>query len=112
MTTNAAAELSSPPGFAPAGSAPPNSAPASRPLEPTTRDRLRRLRIPALVVGVVILLALVTAAIEAGSQGGYLDPSSASPDGGMALRVLLQEQGVHVRDADSASSAASAPAAT
>jgi hypothetical protein len=82
----------------------------STPLDPSGRSRLRNLRIPALVVGLVILIGLVTALIESGSHGGYLDPKSASPSGGMALRVLLEQQGVDVQVVGSAQSAAQTPA--
>ena len=55
-----------------------------------------------------MLIALVTALIESRSHGGYLDPGSAAPDGGMALHVLLEQQGVHIQVARSTADATTA----
>jgi hypothetical protein len=79
---------------------------ADGPLGPPARVRVRRwARVAALVVG-VLGLALLIGAISASGPRGYLDPGSAGPEGGRALRVLLEQQGIQVtvvRDAAAAS---------
>jgi Domain of unknown function (DUF4350) len=92
----------------PSPAADPDPGQTSSPVDPTARARLSKLRIPALVVAAIVLVALVTALIESRSHGGYLDPESAAPDGAMAIRVLLEQQGVQVTVARSTGTATTA----
>ncbi len=78
---------------APAGVA---EARTSTALEPTAAQRMRGLRRPALVVGLLVVVAVVLAALRSGTVRGYLDPDAATPSGARALRVLLEERGVEV----------------
>ncbi len=78
----------------------------SVPLDPRARTRVRRLERPAAVVALVLLVAV---AVGLGRSGpaGYLDPDAATPTGGRALRVLLQERGVTVVPVTTAEAAVS-----
>lgn len=78
----------------------------SVPLDPAARTRLRSLKRPAAVLALVLLVAV---AVGLGRSGpaGYLDPDAATPAGGHALRVLLQEQGVTVVPVTTAEAAVS-----
>jgi Domain of unknown function (DUF4350) len=81
---------------APDPAAPDATAPDATALDPSARARLHSLRRPLLVVGLVLLVAAAVTVGRAGNARGYLDPDAATPDGGRALRVLLEERGVNV----------------
>ncbi len=68
----------------------------STPLDPRARDRIRSLRRPTLVVGLVVIAVAAITYARAGDSNAYLDPNAASPAGARALRVLLEERGVTV----------------
>jgi len=70
--------------------------PRSASVDPTVGSWLRSARRPALLAALLLLVVLVIGIGRSGGYGGYLDPSSASPAGGRALRVLLSDQGVTV----------------
>jgi hypothetical protein len=82
--------------------------PPSGPLGPPTSARLRSWRRPAAVLAAVLLLALAIGLVAGSGNPGYLDPDSAAPTGARALRVLLQQQGVHVNVVASTAAAVSA----
>lgn len=64
-------------------------------LDATARSRLRDLRRPLAVGALVLLVGVVVAVSQAGNARGYLDPDAATPAGARALRVLLEEHGIH-----------------
>ena len=90
--------------------APPQDVAGSAALDPTAHTRIQRLRRPALVV-LVVLLAVVALAFGTSGKTGYLDPDAASPAGGRALRVLLEERGVTVAAVQTPQAAVSAAGA-
>jgi Domain of unknown function (DUF4350) len=77
----------------------------SEALGPTLRARLTAMRRPSLVIGLVLLVVVAIGYGRASGSAGYLDPDSATPDGGRALRVLLEERGVAVTHVTSAPAA-------
>jgi len=64
-------------------------------LDRTNRQRVRALRRP-LLIGALVLLAALLISWSLATTHGYLDPDAADPQGGRALRVLLQDGGVTV----------------
>ncbi len=64
-------------------------------LDRTARQRAKRLRLPSLIAGLVVLAA-VAASLALNTPHSYLDPDGADPRGGRALRVLLETGGVTV----------------
>ena len=80
------------------------------PIGPPARVRARRWVRIAAAVAVVLGVAVLVGAISASGPRGYLDPGSAGPEGAMALRVLLEKQGVHVTVVHDAAAAVAAAA--
>lgn len=74
--------------------------PATAAQAPGGRERLRRLRFPLAVAGVVLVVATVVALATPGSGGGDLDPESGAPSGALAVARILARQGVEVRRVD------------
>ena len=83
----------------------------STPLDPSGRARLSSLRKPLLVLVILLLVATAIAVSRAGAATGYLDPDAATPGGGRALRVLLEERGVSVTSVRTSEAAVSDAAA-
>jgi hypothetical protein len=65
-------------------------------LDPTARQRARRWVRPTAIVLALLVLAVLIGALSASGPSGYLQPTSAEPQGGLALRHLLEQQGVQV----------------
>jgi Domain of unknown function (DUF4350) len=76
------------------------------PIGPEPAVRVRRLVRPVALVLVVLVVVVLIALVQAAGGSGYLDPDSAAPAGGRALRVLLQEQGVRVTSVTTTTAAA------
>lgn len=60
------------------------------------RPRTSRWRLPAILVGVVLLGGLLIAWLQPGQPAGYLDPGNTGPQGGHALADILAQRGEHV----------------
>lgn len=69
---------------------------------------LRAWRWPLAALAVLLLGAVITAVTLGGSNGGTLDPDSASPDGSRALASLLRDRGVTVTSVRSTADALTA----
>lgn len=67
---------------------------------PTVTSVARSTRGPALVVGALVLVGILTGVLRAAGEGGRLDPSSYTPAGSRAVAELLRERGVQVDRAD------------
>jgi hypothetical protein len=83
---------------APAGAPVEPDAPArdaSGPVGPAASTRVRRL-VPAAIVLLALLLLSVVIGIASARPNRYLDADSPAPQGGRALRVLMEQQGVQV----------------
>lgn len=64
--------------------------------DPSGRDVWRAARLPILLVGAVLGLAVLIALVANRNQTGFLDPRAADPSGSRALATLLGDQGVRV----------------
>lgn len=73
----------------------------------TASDRRRRhpWRLPAILVGIVLLGGVVIAWLQIGVPGGYLDPGNTGPNGGHALAAILAGRGVQVTTVTTVSAA-------
>lgn len=67
----------------------------SRSLDRTARQRAWALRKPVLIGGLVVVAALLIS-LATSTPHNYLDPNGADPQGGRALRVLIEDGGVQV----------------
>lgn len=69
-------------------------------VEPTVRQRWRRIRPVVIAAAGLILAGAVLAWFDSLSSGGPLDPRSAEPNGARAVVRLLEERGVNVQRVD------------
>lgn len=63
-------------------------------------------RLPAVLVGIVLLGGVVIAWLQVGVPGGYLDPGNTGPNGGHALAAILAGRGEQVATTTTAGAAA------
>jgi len=64
--------------------------------DPSARDLWRAARLPILLVGAVLGLAVLVAVVSNRNQAGLLDPRAVDPSGSRALATLLRDQRVRV----------------
>lgn len=83
-------------------------APPSPTITPRPASRRRPWRLPAILVGIVLLGGVVIAWLQIGVPGGYLDPGNTGPDGGHALAAILAARGAQVTTVTTANAAAKA----
>lgn len=67
---------------------------------PTVRTTARSARLPALLVGLLLLTAVVVVAFTQTGPKGYLDPAGYDPDGSRAVVEVLRDRGVVVTTVD------------
>ena len=90
----------------------PNLSPGEAGPAPTSgRPRTSRWRLPAILVGVVLLGGLLIAWLQPGQPAGYLDPGNTGPQGGHALADILAQRGEHVTAVSTAGAAEQAATA-
>lgn len=96
----------------PAQAAPAAAAPArSRPVSPTAREVLRRLRFPLALVALILVAGAAAVLLQPHAGPAYLDPRDAGPLGSRALAQLLAQRGVRVMPVSTPQEAARAAAA-
>jgi hypothetical protein len=78
---------------------------------PSARQLGGRLRVPAVLAGLVLVAAILVGLVQSGQVHGELDPNATDPAGSRALRVLLEQQHVTVLPISSTGEAL-APATT
>lgn len=67
---------------------------------PTVTSTARSARGPALAVGALVLVGILTGVLSVAGEGGRLDPSSYTPAGSRAVAELLRARGVQVERVD------------
>jgi hypothetical protein len=63
---------------------------------PSARELWGAARLPALIVGAVLAVTVLSALVAGRSHAGFLDPRAVDPEGSRALANLLRGQGVQV----------------
>jgi Domain of unknown function (DUF4350) len=85
----------------------------SRPVSPTARDVVRRIRFPLALAAFILLAGAAVALLQPHEGPRYLDPTDAGPFGARALAQILAHRGQHVTRVSTAQQAArSATAST
>lgn len=86
----------------------PAGATASPPPPAKAGRRGRLWRLPAILVGIVLVGGVVIAWLQIGVPGGYLDPGNTGPNGGHALAAILAGRGAQITTANTAEGAQTA----